>query len=130
MKRAVHHTTATIKEALGKISSGWTHERIAKKYKVHFSTVYGWKKRYPSAWKLPTTTTKTTITNVNTKGNNVIVTAENELVHRVSIGLTDTTFKSLRTLAAHEVRTPEDQVKYLVLRELDRVKRNNNNIPF
>ena len=122
MKTSVRHNKTTIKEALVRLNSGWTHTKIARKYKVHPTTVYGWARRFS------TPKTKTVITDVNAT-NGILTDKGSELIHTVSVSLNNDVFKALNTLALREVRTLSGQIQYLVIRELERVKRNSTNIP-
>ena len=142
-RKIIFHNETTIKNALLLFGQGWTAHRIALKMKVTDQTVYNWRDKYPryavkkvtNVTKAGTVTTikpvkstKKTVTNLSK--NNQLIDATSELNNVISINFTNDAFKDLRTLALHECRTPEDQVRYLVIRELERVKRNTTNIPF
>ena len=115
-------------EALALLDKGWTPKRIAKKFNVTVSAISHWKSRYSK------TTNKTT---TKLSKNGVIDTnhATTTLVHKIQINFEDKWYNKLVELSKHEVRTPQDQVKYLVHKELVRLYRNtssdlNDVIPF
>ena len=110
-------------EALELLDKGWTPMRVAKKFKVTTSAVYNWKHRYGKD-------TQKTTTRLSKNGVMDTNTTTSTLMHKVTVNFDDNFFQQLLKLAEQEVRTPQDQVKYLVHQELVRHARNNTNIPF
>ena len=101
----------------------------ANKILVKTGPLLNWKKRFPGVGTrkvvarlgkngILTTTNKTTPIKSTTSFHEITVTLDNKM------------HKNLVGLAAYEVRTVSDQVKYLVHREMERVERNSKNIPF
>jgi len=126
-RKVIFHNDNAIKNALLLFGQGWTTGRIAKKMKVTEATVYNWKGRFP----------KYAVRKVTTVSNNGIktttikpVTVKTAHTHDLTISLNNKHHTGLTKLANYEVRTLQDQVKYLVLRELERIERNMKNIPF
>ena len=125
-RKPIYHNDIAIKNALLLFGQGWTTRRIAKKMKVSEATVYNWKGKFPryAVRKVTTLTKNGTLTTIKP------VTTKSAVTHEVTISLDTKVHKTLVDLATYEVRTVPDQVKYLVHRELERVERNRNNIPF
>jgi DNA-binding CsgD family transcriptional regulator len=128
-RRAIFHNDTNIKNALLLFGQGWTTRKIAKKMNVSDATVYNWKKKYPeyAVRKVTTTLSKNGITTSNTIIKPVVT--KSTLDHKLTISLGDQHHGKLVELADYEVRTLSDQVKYLVLKELERIDRNRRNIP-
>ena len=126
-RRAIFHNENDIKNALLLFGQGWTTRRIAKKMKVSEATVYNWKNRFPKyAVKTVTTLSKNGIKTTMIKP----AITRSTRTHELTITLDNKHHTELTRLANYEVRTLKDQVKYLVLRELERIERNKINIPF
>ena len=126
-RRAIFHSNADIKNALLLFGQGWTTDRIAKKMNVSEATVYNWKKKYPKyAVRKVTTLSQNGVKTTTIKS----VTTKSTSHHDLTITLDNKRHVELTKLANYEVRTLQDQVKYLVLRELERIERNLKNIPF
>ena len=126
-KYSVFHNNSDIKNALLLFGQGWTTKRIAKKMKVTETTIYNWRNKFPkyAVRKVTSLTSKnglvTTIKPVVTKSTGT---------HELTVTLDNKTHAALVKLAHQEIRTVSDQAKYLVLTELHRIARNNQNIPF
>ena len=126
-RRAIFHSNADIKNALLLFGQGWTVKKIAKKMKVTNTTIYNWKNKYPKyAVRKVTTLSKNGVKTTTIKP----VTTKSTSHHDLTITLDNKRHVELTKLANYEVRTLQDQVKYLVLRELERIERNSKNIPF
>ena len=127
-KNIILHNDTAIKNALLLFGQGWTVGRIAKKMKVSEATIYNWKKKYPkyAVKKVTTTLSKNGVRTTTIKP----VTTKSTSHHNLTITLDNKRHLELTKLANYEVRTLQDQVKYLVLRELERIERNSKNIPF
>ena len=115
-------------EAIRLLNKGWTVARVAKRFNVTKASVYNWKYRYGK---------KANKTTAKFSKNGVMYTnhATTTLVHKIQINFEDKWYNKLVELSKHEVRTPQDQVKYLVHKELVRLYRNtssdlNDVIPF
>ena len=126
-RKSVFHNNSDIKNALLLFGQGWTTKRIAKKMKVTETTIYNWRNKFPkyAVRKVTSLTSKnglvTAIKPVTTKSTGT---------HELTITLDSKTHGALIKLADQEIRTLQDQAKYLVLTELHRIARNNTNIPF
>ena len=126
-KKAIFHNDTNIKNALLLFGQGWTASKIAKKMNVSDATVYNWRKKYPKyAVRKVTTVSRNGVTTTTIKP----VTTKTVHTHDLTINLDNKHHVGLTKLANYEVRTLQDQVKYLVLRELERIERNMKNIPF
>ena len=129
--KAIFHNDTNIKNALLLFGQGWTASRIAKKMKVSDQTIYNWKRKFPKYAVRKVTSTIISKTGSNNTTTTIKpVEVKSTRTHEVTITLEKTPHELLIKLATHEVRTIADQVKYLVLRELQRLERNNTNIPF
>ena len=111
----------TINGAITLLNKGWSAKQVANKYNVTTSAVYNWKSRH-------NTTNNKTVTKLSKNG--VLDNIDTKLIHNLTVSFDNNFFQQLIKLAEQEVRTPQDQVKYLVHRELVRLARNNTNIPF
>jgi len=111
-KSPVFHTGHTIKAALGNIASGMSIAEVARKYGVHYGTAWNWtqSRRYKT----------TTITDTKTE----TVTLPDEV--SITVILEQESLERLEEICKNEVRTLEQQVKYLVLEGMTR----RNPIPF
>ena len=111
-KSPVFHTAHTIKAALGNIESGMSIAEVARKYGVHYGTAWNWTQnhRYKT----------TTITDTKTE----TVTLPDEV--SITVILEQESLERLEEICKNEVRTLEQQVKYLVLEGMTR----RNPIPF
>ena len=126
-RRPIFHNATNIKNALLLFGQGWTTNKIAKKMNVSDATVYNWKKKYPKyAVRKVTTLSQNGVKTTTIKP----VTTKSTSHHDLTITLDNKRHVELTKLANYEVRTLQDQVKYLVLRELERIERNLKNIPF
>ena len=126
-RRAIFHNKQDIKNALLLFGQGWTAARIARKMKVSDATVYNWRTKFPryAVRKVTSTTSKNgLVTTIKP------VVAKSTGTHELTITLDSKTHGALIKLADQEIRTVQDQTKYLVLMELQRQLRNNTNIPF
>ena len=126
-RKTTYHNENAIKNALLLFGQGWTVNRIAKKMKVTNTSVYNWKKKYPkyAVKKVTTTLSKNGVRTTTIKP----VTTKSTSHHNLTITLDNKRHLELTKLANYEVRTLQDQVKYLVLKELERIERNKINIP-
>ena len=135
MKRKImFHNETAIKNALLLFGQGWTTHRIATKMKVSDTTIYNWRNKYPRyAVRKVTNVSKngaiTTIKPVTTRTKRTVE-AKQDTNHELTITFDKKTHEAIVKLANQELRTVSDQAKYLVLRELHRLDRNNTNIPF
>ena len=123
MKRKipVHHNNSTIKKALTDIGNGLTVSAAALKYGVHYSTAWHWTQK-------PTVINKkTVITNTKTNlVNGAITKSTVQPIGKITVELEEESFLRLQEICKNEVRTLEQQVKYLVLEGMTR----RNPIPF
>ena len=117
-KIPVFHNDHTIQKALIDIDDGLTLAAVARKYGVHYSTAYSWTRRNKQ---------KTVLT--DTKTNTVNGTLDDTIVQpigKITVELEEESFLRLQEICKNEVRTLEQQVKYLVLEGMTR----RNPIPF
>ena len=117
-KIPVFHNDHTINKALTDIENGLTLSAVANKYGVHYSTAYTWKRKHKKQTVLTDTKTNTV--------NGELVKAIVEPISNITIELDKESFARLEEVAKNEVRTLEQQVKYLVLEGMTR----RNSIPF
>jgi len=112
-KSPVFHTAHTIKAALGNIESGMSIAEVARKYGVHYGTAWNWTQNH--RYKTTTITdTKTETVELPEAETSITLTLEHESLQR------------LEEICKNEVRTLEQQVKYLILEGITR----RNPIPF
>jgi len=120
MKRKipVFHNDSTIKKALTDINNGLTVSATARKYGVHYSTAYNWTQPHKK---------QTVITNTKTNTVNGTLTKTTvQPIGKITVELEEESFLRLQEICKNEVRTLEQQVKYLVLEGMTR----RNPIPF
>ena len=98
-KIPVFHNNHTIQKALSDIEGGLTLAATARKYGLHYSTAYSW-----------------------TQKNNTTI----QPIGKITVELEEESFLRLQEICKNEVRTLEQQVKYLVLEGMTR----RNPIPF
>ena len=120
MKRKipVFHNNHTIQKALSDIEGGLTLTATARKYGVHYSTAYNWT-------KLDKKQTVITDTKTNTV-NSTLTKTTIQPIGKITVELEEESFLRLQEICKNEVRTVEQQVKYLVLEGMTR----RNPIPF
>ena len=120
MKRKipVFHNDTTIKKALHDIGNGLTVSAAAVKYGVHYSTAYNWTKANKK---------QTVLTDTNTNlVNGALTDTTVQPIGKITVELEEESFLRLQEICKNEVRTLEQQVKYLVLEGMTR----RNPIPF
>ena len=112
-KTPVHHNNITIKKALTDIINGLTVTAVAQKYGVHYSTAWHWTQK-------PTVINKkTVITNTKTNlVNGAITKSTVQPIGKITV--------ELEEICKNEIRTLDQQVKYLILEGMTR----RNPIPF
>ena len=120
MKRKipVFHNNHTIQKALSDIDGGLTLAATARKYGVHYSTAYSWTRRNKKKTIL-------TDTHPNTV-NGTLTDTTVQPIGKITIELEEESFLRLQEICKNEVRTLEQQVKYLVLEGMTR----RNSIPY
>ena len=120
MKRKipVFHTNHTIQKALTDIDGGLTLTATARKYGVHYSTAYNWTQSH----KKQTVITDTKTNTVNGVLNKTTI----QPIGKITVELEEKSFLRLEEICKNEVRTLEQQVKYLILEGMTR----RNPIPF
>ena len=131
MKRKipVFHTNHTIQKALTDIDGGLTLTAAARKYGVHYSTAYSWTQRNKKKTILTDTKTNTvngTLTDTTIQPIGKITNASSLLALIECIELEEVSLLRLEEICKNEVRTLEQQVKYLILEGMTR----RNPIPF
>jgi len=127
MKRKipVHHNTSTIEEALLGIGNGLTVSATALKYGVHYSTAWHWTQK--PTLKPSVINKKTIITNTKTNTvNGALIKSTVQPIGKITVELEEESLLRLEEICKNEVRTLEQQVKYLVLEGMTR----RNPIPF
>ena len=120
MKRKipVFHNNHTIQKALTDITNGLTLAATARKYGVHYSTAYSWTQRGKKKTVLTDTHTNTV--------NGTLTDTTIQPIGKITVELEEESFLRLQEICKNEVRTLEQQVKYLVLEGMTR----RNPIPF
>ena len=117
-KIPVFHDDNTIQKALTEIDAGLTLAATARKYGVHYSTAYSWTQRAKK---------KTVLTDTNTNlVNGTLTDATIQPISKITVELEEESLLRLKEICKNEVRTLEQQVKYLVLEGMTR----RNPIPF
>jgi len=117
-KIPVFHNDHTIQKALSDIEGGLTLAATARKYGVHYSTAYSWTRRNKK---------KTVLTDTHTNTVNGMLTDTTvQPIGKITVELEEESFLRLQEICKNEVRTLEQQVKYLVLEGMTR----RNPIPF
>ena len=114
MKRKipVFHNNHTIQKALSDIDGGLTLAATARKYGVHYSTAYSWTRRNKQ---------KTVLTDTNTNlVNGTLTKATVQPIGKITVELEEESLLRLEEICKNEVRTLEQQVKYLVLEGMTR----------
>tara|TARA_R110000765_G_scaffold345130_1_gene435392 strand:- start:136 stop:498 length:363 start_codon:yes stop_codon:yes gene_type:complete len=120
MKRKipVFHNNHTIQKALSDIDGGLTLAATARKYGVHYSTAYSWTQRNKKKTILTDTKTNTV--------NGTLTDTTVQPIGKITVELEEVSLLRLEEICKHEVRTLEQQVKYLILEGMTR----RNPIPF
>jgi len=120
MKRKipVFHNDSTIKKALTDISHGLTVSAAARKYGVHYSTAYNWTQSHKKQTVITDTKTNTL--------NGTLTKSTLQPIGKVTVELEEESLLRLEEICKNEVRTLEQQVKYLILEGITR----RNPIPF
>jgi len=117
-KTPVFHTNHTIQTALTDSDGGLTLTAAARKYGVHYSTAYSWTQRNKKKTILTDTKTNTV--------NGTLTDTTVQPVGKITIELEEVSLLRLKEICKNEVRTLEQQVKYLILEGMTR----RNPIPF